>query len=207
MDRPNTFQESDSAAVTARRIGRRRSNKINDGDEYKSKNLHTERRRRHKLHYRLLALRSHVPIITNMNKASIVDDAITYIRELQIKVEGLSEKLHEMEVSEVEEETDLNPKVTKDSREEMENHGIEEDVYVTKIGESKYWLKIIASKKVGVFTKFMEVMNFAGLEIIDISITTSSGAILVSSSVQRIHEGSVDVEQMRGLLMDVTRNA
>ncbi|XP_010531654.1 PREDICTED: transcription factor DYT1-like isoform X2 [Tarenaya hassleriana] len=189
MDRPNTFQESDSAAVTARRIGRRRSNKINDGDEYKSKNLHTERRRRHKLHYRLLALRSHVPIITN------------------IKVEGLSEKLHEMEVSEVEEETDLNPKVTKDSREEMENHGIEEDVYVTKIGESKYWLKIIASKKVGVFTKFMEVMNFAGLEIIDISITTSSGAILVSSSVQRIHEGSVDVEQMRGLLMDVTRNA
>lgn len=74
-----------------------------------------------------------------------------------------------------------------------------------KIGERKFWLKIIAEKKAGIFTKFMEVMRFLGFEITDISLTTSSGAILICSSVQ-IHEELCDVEQTKDFLLEVMRS-
>ncbi|XP_010538684.1 PREDICTED: transcription factor DYT1-like [Tarenaya hassleriana] len=208
MDPLNAFQESVSVSVTKRRIGHRKNNKNNEGDDSKftSKNLEAERRRRQRIHSRLLALRSHVPVITNMKKATIVDDAITYIQDLQMEVENLSKMLHEMEVPEVaveeeEEEMEMKPRL-KDSQ-----YGIGEDVHVSKIGESKFWLKIISGKKAGIFTKITEAMSFVGFEIIDISITTFNGVILVSSSVQGIHEGSIDVEQMRNLLVEAMRNA
>lgn len=79
-----------------------------------------------------------------------------------------------------------------------------------KIGERKFWLKIITEKKDGIFTKFMEVMRFMGFEIIDISLTTSSGAILICSSVQML-EGlcngdSIDIEKTKDFLLEVMRS-
>lgn len=79
-----------------------------------------------------------------------------------------------------------------------------------KIGERKFWLKIITEKKDGIFTKFMEVMRFIGFEVIDISLTTSSGAILICSSVQILQglcDGDfVDVEQTKEFLLEVMRS-
>lgn len=67
-----------------------------------------------------------------MTKASIVEDAITYIGELQKKVENLQEKLHEMEETSPdeidEEQTDqmIKPEhETIDLTEEMKKLGIE----------------------------------------------------------------------------------
>nr|ADQ37357.1 unknown [Arabidopsis lyrata] len=182
-----------------------------EDENFKSPNLEAERRRREKLHCRLMALRSHVPIVTNMTKASIVEDAITYIGELQNNVKNLLETFHEMEEDppEIDEEqTDqmIKPEVeTSDLKEEMKKLGIEENVQLCKIGESKFWLKIITEKKAGIFTKFMEVMRFLGFEIIDISLTTTNGAILICSSVQ-IHQELCDVEQTKDFLLEVMRS-
>lgn len=41
-----------------------------EDENFKSPNLEAERRRREKLHGRLMALRSHVPIVTNVNPKS-----------------------------------------------------------------------------------------------------------------------------------------
>lgn len=41
-----------------------------EDENFKSPNLEAERRRREKLHCRLMALRSHVPIVTNVNLKS-----------------------------------------------------------------------------------------------------------------------------------------
>ncbi|KHN47587.1 Transcription factor DYSFUNCTIONAL TAPETUM 1 [Glycine soja] len=71
----------------------RKKNYECDTQVFKSKNLEVERRRREKLSTRLLMLRS------LMNKATIVEDAITYIETQQNIVQSLSYELHEMEAT------------------------------------------------------------------------------------------------------------
>ncbi|CAH2078379.1 unnamed protein product [Thlaspi arvense] len=208
------FQEP--VRISRRRQVRKEKEEDEANESFKSPNLEAERRRREKLHGRLMALRSHVPIVTNMTKASIVEDAITYIGELQTEVVNLTEKLHEMEEAppEIDEQqTDHIIKIeheTIDLKEEMKKLGIEENVQLCKIGERKFWLKITTEKKPGIFTKFMEVMRFMGFEIIDISLTTSSGAILICSSVQILQglwDGdSVDLQQTKEFLLEVMRS-
>ncbi|XP_008789721.3 transcription factor bHLH35-like [Phoenix dactylifera] len=58
-----------------------------------------ERIRRQKLKERLYALRSVVPNITKMDKASIIKDAIDYIQELQGLERKLLSKVSDLEVS------------------------------------------------------------------------------------------------------------
>ncbi|KAE9597126.1 putative transcription factor bHLH family [Lupinus albus] len=149
---------------------------------FKSKNLETERRRREKLSSRLLMLRSLVPIITNMNKLTIVDDAITYIKVLQDKVQNLSQELYEIDAT-LEEIPE--PKIVEvDDAQEMKNWGIQEEVRVTQIGENKLWVKMVIEKKRGRFRKLMEAMNGFGMEYIDTSVTSIKGAFLITACIR-----------------------
>ncbi|WJZ96199.1 hypothetical protein VitviT2T_014908 [Vitis vinifera] len=171
--------------------------------EYKSKNLQAERRRRQKLSDRLLALRALVPIITNMNKATIIEDAITYIKELQKNVKDLSDQLLEMEASSEEEAKQRSETI--DAAEEMNKCGIEEDVEVTNIDGNKFWLKIVIQKKRSSFTKLVEAMNFLGFEFTDTSVTTSKGAILITACVEGIYGETFAAAETRELLQEIIK--
>ncbi|KAA8519935.1 hypothetical protein F0562_014155 [Nyssa sinensis] len=173
------------------RMGRRR-HKDGESAGYKSKNLFAERRRRQKLSDRLLELRALVPIITNMNKATIIVDAIAYIQELQSCVIDISEQLHKMEAI-IEEESKTESDGT-DAAEEMKKWGIETEVAVTHIDDSKLWMKIVFEKKRGGFTKLMEAISVLGFEFTNTSVTTSKGAILISSCLET--KGSTSFDTM-----------
>ncbi|KAL6282164.1 hypothetical protein ACE6H2_013093 [Prunus campanulata] len=167
----------------------------NNDDEYKSKNLHAERRRRQKLSERLLTLRA------LMNKATIVEDAITYIHELQKTVNILKDQLFDMEVSE--EEAPEPKKEEIQAAEEMKKFGIQTGVNVTQIDGNKLWVKAILEKKRGGFTKLMEAMTAFGFELTDTSVTTSNGAMLVSSCVMGFYCETLEVEQTKELMLEI----
>ncbi|CAN1198597.1 Transcription factor DYT1 [Linum perenne] len=165
-----------------------------DEPECRSKNLFAERRRRKKLDDRLLLLRSSVPNITNMTKATIIDDAIDYIQELVRSVEVLSGELERFSVDEV-----------NDGAEEMLHCGIQEEVEVVRIDEKNLWVKILMEKRKGRFTKLIEAMTKVGLQPTHTSLTTSKGAFLVSSCLETLHVDNGMAQRIKDLLLQVIR--
>ncbi|KAB2060454.1 hypothetical protein E1A91_A10G019800v1 [Gossypium mustelinum] len=177
----------------------------NNNKEFKSKNLQAERRRRQKLSDRLLTLRSLVPIITNMNKATIIDDAITYIQELQKTSQVLSEQLLEMEGSS--EESVMPMKLEIDvAQHDMKKCGIKEEVKVSNIDGNKFLIKIIVEKKRGCFTQLVEAMNYLGFELSETNVTTFSGAMLFSSCVHGKYGDTLMVEHIEELLSEMMKS-
>ncbi|KAG6642638.1 transcription factor DYT1-like [Carya illinoinensis] len=196
------FCKIEEGSTSTGRMGRR-SYSNDDTTEYKSKNLHAERRRRQKLSDRLLKLRALVPLITNMNKATIIEDAITYIQELQKNVKILQEQLCELEASSSEVGANPASEVKVEAAEEMKESGIQVEAEVTEIDRDKLWVKIIFEKKRGGFTTLMEAMSSFGFEFINTNVTTFKGAMLVSSCVKGIYGEKLAVQPARELLLEI----
>ncbi|KAI3691906.1 hypothetical protein L6452_31709 [Arctium lappa] len=75
--------------------GRRAKGTIAQPSEVMPPGYHVEaeRQRREKLNHRFYALRSVVPYVTKMDKASLLADATTYINELKTRIEALEKKV------------------------------------------------------------------------------------------------------------------
>ncbi|CAK7346610.1 unnamed protein product [Dovyalis caffra] len=58
-------------------------------DELSANHVLAERRRREKLNERFIILRSLVPFVTKMDKASILGDTIEYVKQLRLKIQDL----------------------------------------------------------------------------------------------------------------------
>lgn len=67
-------------------------------DELSANHVLAERRRREKLNERFIILRSLVPFVTKMDKASILGDTIEYVKQLRKKIQDLEARTRQMEV-------------------------------------------------------------------------------------------------------------
>ncbi|XVF69026.1 hypothetical protein PTKIN_Ptkin11bG0048100 [Pterospermum kingtungense] len=65
----------------------------------RSRTLISERRRRGRMKEKLYALRSLVPNITKMDKASIIGDAVLYVQDLQLQAKKLKAEIAGLEAS------------------------------------------------------------------------------------------------------------
>ncbi|XP_031402895.1 transcription factor BHLH42-like isoform X2 [Punica granatum] len=66
-------------------------------DELSANHVLAERRRREKLNERFIILRSLVPFVTKMDKASILGDTIEYVKQLRMRIQDLETKIRQME--------------------------------------------------------------------------------------------------------------
>ncbi|CAK9143642.1 unnamed protein product [Ilex paraguariensis] len=76
-----------------KRKPKKRGRKPDLGQDTPLSHVEAERQRREKLNHRFYALRSVVPNVSRMDKASLLSDAVSYINELKAKVEELESQL------------------------------------------------------------------------------------------------------------------
>lgn len=82
--------DSEAAALLpGRRQPRKRGRRPGSCRDLPLNHVEAERQRREKLNHRFYALRSVVPNVSRMDKASLLADAVSYIKELRAKVEEL----------------------------------------------------------------------------------------------------------------------
>jgi transcription factor MYC2 len=93
-----TFKDSAECSLqSGSRPPRKRGRKPANDREEPLNHVQAERQRREKLNQRFYALRAVVPNVSKMDKASLLDDAKTYIQDLQWKLEETESQIMELQ--------------------------------------------------------------------------------------------------------------
>ncbi|XP_043710826.1 transcription factor bHLH35-like isoform X2 [Telopea speciosissima] len=169
-----------------------------------AKNILSERNRRKKLNERLFALRSVVPNISKMDKASIIKDAIGYIQELQEQERRIKAEITELESGKLKKnyhstDSEIQNSVrsrTKKKRIDQNNGSggsrsslIELlELRVSYIRERTLVVSLTCGKKTDTIVKLCEVFESLKLRIITATITAFPGRFLKTVVVEADEE-------------------
>ncbi|KAL8496508.1 hypothetical protein ACS0TY_020278 [Phlomoides rotata] len=129
------------------------TSKKSDGKTDRSRTLISERKRRSRMKEKLYALRSLVPNITKMDKASIVGDAVSYVQDMKMQAKKLKSEIASMECS-------LNNGGDKYQDKNTLNHGVKSyptsfyfkifKMDVSQVEERGFYVRIVSNKAKGV---------------------------------------------------------
>ncbi|WJX87844.1 hypothetical protein P8452_69992 [Trifolium repens] len=162
---------------------------------YHAKNLITERNRRKRIKTGLFTLRSLVPNITKMDRASILGDAIEYIKELQRQEIELQDEVKALEGEDCE-KNKLQLRVQRDTEQEEVTRSIplteikqsssdstrytemKLQVDVNHIGRTSFMIKLCCEQKQCGFSRLMEAIDSFGLNVVNANMTTFDRKVL-----------------------------
>eukprot|EP00249_Psilotum_nudum_P015375 c25292_g2_i2 orf=232-1449(+) len=173
-----------------------------------SKNLVSERKRRKKLNERLYSLRAIVPKISKMDKASIVGDAINYVRDLQKQVEDM-----QMDIKSLQANKDRAKGISKEpiltasgqnvsGSQETPVHNILE-LEVSQMTEQTYHLRIHCKNRPGILVQLAQSFEALDFDIVNANLTSISDHILNTIVVKVKGAEGLKSEQLRKMTLDV----
>ncbi|KAL2324000.1 hypothetical protein Fmac_023058 [Flemingia macrophylla] len=210
---------------------RRRNGKGNQ-----SKNLVAERKRRKKLNDRLYNLRSLVPRISKLDRASILGDAIEFVKDLQKQVKELQDELEENADTESNNQYVVsgeligpnaehgkaqtgfhvgasgNAYVSKQKQDDAavidkQIQQMEPQVEVALIDGNEYFVKVFCEHRPGGFMRLMEALNALGMDVVHATVTSHKGLVSNVFKVERKDSTeTVEAEDVRDSLLELTRN-
>ncbi|KAH1106177.1 hypothetical protein J1N35_009945 [Gossypium stocksii] len=93
----NKYREENSPKSRDAAVAAARFRKGTPNEDLSANHVLAERRRREKLNERFIILRSLVPFVTKMDKASILGDTIEYVKQLRKKIQDLETRNKQME--------------------------------------------------------------------------------------------------------------
>ncbi|KAH7439663.1 hypothetical protein KP509_04G071400 [Ceratopteris richardii] len=174
-----------------------------------SRSLVLERRRRRTLNEKLYSLRALVPNISKMDKASIVSDAIKYIRDLQGQVESMGAEVHDLgclmkddpqEVSCIMIDDRLALKrVIKNSR--MKHQILE--LEVADMEERTFQLRLHCKNGQDALVKLSKAMEALKLEILNANLTVMNDHMLSSLVVKTSIGKLVTKDELKQLILSI----
>ncbi|XP_074580416.1 transcription factor bHLH35-like [Curcuma longa] len=175
------------------------------------KNIAMERNRRKKFDDKLYALRSIVPKITKMNKASIIKDAIDYIIQLQDEERQMKAELSELESKLKQELASVD-----DDLAHLENQHFSQrkkkrtasapsclssapiqvvELTVSEVGEKTIVINITCNKKGDTMIKLCELFESFNIKIITANITCLSHNLFYTLFIESDEIGSAQLKE------------
>ncbi|KAF8111033.1 hypothetical protein N665_0076s0038 [Sinapis alba] len=174
-------------------------------ENFKSKNLHSERKRRERLNQRIYALRAIVPVITKMNKNGTLSDAVDYINELLVEKQKLEDELsviNEIECRAEKEAVVANPEAVIVSSKLNKNVNNEVNLEVHVTGERGFLIRVAQEHKQDGFKRLIEAVDSCGLEIMDVNFTRLDLRVMTILNVKANEDGTTR-EDLRDLLLEM----
>ncbi|XP_048233583.1 transcription factor ABORTED MICROSPORES isoform X1 [Ricinus communis] len=201
-----------------------------------AKDLKAERRRRKMLNDRLYDLRALVPKISNLNKVSILGDAIEFVKELQKQAKELENELEEHSDDDQGVKNGIHNNIPQETlnqdggivngfhvgssevvscsklnhkSETSHDKGqqMEVQVDVAQIDGNEFFVKVFCEHKAGRFMKLMEALDCLGLEVTNANVTSFRGLVSNVFKVEKKDSEMVQADYVRESLLELTRDA